>query len=434
MPGRHKTWAPAALLLGLFAIALGAGGCDRPQADTQKSKGAAPPAGPPPAAVTIAKPLVTAIVEWDEYTGRFEAVDSVDVRARVSGYLMEVGFKDGQAVKKGDLLYIIDPRPFERAVEQARAELTQAKTKAENAMLDVERGRPLMERRVMSEKVFDDRANVLREAQSAIKVAEAKVATAELDLSFTRMAAPISGRISRSSQSAGNWIAAGGTANSTLLTSIVSQDPIHIYFDVSENNHIKYMRLSVKGEKAGASSMGAPIEIGLPDETGFMHKGQLDFIDNRLDQGTATMRARAIIDNKGQMFAPGMFARVRIAGSAKSAATLLPDEAIGTDQASKFILVVGEDNTVVRRSIVLGPLHEGLRIVRSGLKADEWVVTKGVQRARPGQKVNPTRSEVKLGGAAPAALTTAAPVVAPAAPIVAPAGDTPASAAPAVRN
>lgn len=414
MPGHVVGRAPAVMLLGLVALALSVAGCDRPQADTAKGKG--PAAAPPAAVVTVAKPRVEEIVEWDEYTARFEAMEQVDIRARVSGYLVEVAFKDGQVVKSGDLLYVIDQRPFERAVEQARAELAQAKTKAENAMLDVERGKPLVERRVMSEKVYDDRASLFREAQAAVKVAEAKVATAELELSFTRISSPISGRISRTSVTAGNWVAAGGAANSTLLTSIVSQDPIHVYFDVSENNHLKYLRLNALGQKAGASSAGAPIEVAMPDERNFAYSGVLDFIDNRLDQGTATIRARARVDNKSQIFSPGMFARVRIAGSAKYAAIMLPDEAVGTDQASKFVLVVGEDNTVARRPVALGPLHAGLRIVRTGLKADEWVVVKGVQRARPGQKVNPTRIEIQSTAAAtaPQPTTPAAAAAAPA--------------------
>lgn len=412
MPGERACSASTAWLSGLFLLMLALAGCDRPQADQQKAK--APPQPPPPA-VTVAKPLVEEIVEWDEYTARFEAVEQVDIRARVSGYLNEVAFKDGQTVNKGDLLYVIDPRPFERAVEQARAELAQARTKSENAMLDVERGKPLLERRVMSEKVFDDRANLLREAEAAVKVAEAKVATAELDLSFTRITAPIDGRISRSSQSAGNWVAAGGAANSTLLTTIVRQDVLHIYFDVSENNHLKYMRLA-NGNGTSATVSGAPVEIALPDERGFPHKGTLDFIDNRLDQGTATLRARAIVDNKAQLFKPGMFARLRLAGSPRYSALLIPDEAVGTDQANKFVLAVGEDNAVARRTVRLGPLHNGLRVVREGVKADEWVIVKGTQRARPGVKVNPTRSEIKAANVADGvskASPTAVPVPAP---------------------
>ncbi len=391
----HKRSISSPALVLLTALALAA--CDQPSANTEKAK--APPA-PPPAVVTVSQPLVRELVEWDEYTARFDAMEAVDVRARVSGYLTAVGFKDGQAVKKGDLLYEIDPRPFERVLDQARAELAQAKTKTENSMLDVERGRPLMERRVMSEKSFDDRANVLREAQSAIKVAEAKVGLAELDLSFTRMTSPINGRISRSLVTAGNWVSAGAAANATLLTTIVSQDPIYVYFDVSENNFLKYKRLSEKGEQAGASELGSVVEVAMPDDTDFPHKGTLDFIDNRLDQGTATLRARAKVDNKKLFFSPGMFARVRIAGSKKYPAVMLPDAAIGTDQASKFVLVVAEDNSVARRTVRLGPIQNGFRIIREGIGKDDWVVTKGTQRARPGTKVDPKRETLAVKEAA----------------------------------
>lgn len=382
-------------VVAAFSLAvLGLAGCDRPQADTQKAKG-----GPPPASVVASQPVVRELVEWDEYTGRFDAVESVEIRARVSGYLMEVGFKDGQTVKKGDLLFVIDPRPFQRAVEQARAELEQARTKVENAMLDVERGRPLLERKVMSEKVFDDRANLMREAQAAVKVAQAKVATAELELSFTRVGAPLSGRIGRSIQSVGNWVTAGTANNASVLAAIVSEDPIHIYFDVSENNYIKYLRLSGNGN-GGATRMGARVEIAMPDERNFPHAGVLDFLDNRLDQGTATLRARARVDNPARLFLPGMFARVRIAGSPRHKALLVVDAAIGTDQAAKYVLVVGEDNKVVRRTVTLGPLDGGLRIVRSGIKPDDWVITVGTQRARPGQVVNPKRGPMPPPGPA----------------------------------
>ena len=396
--------ALALLLSGML------GACDQPAANTQKAKG--PPAQPP-AVVTVSQPLVRETVEWDEYTARFDAVEQVDVRARVSGYLIAVGFKDGQTVKKGDLLYEIDPRPFERVLDQARAELAQAKTKTENAMLDVERGRPLMERRVMSEKSFDDRANVLRDAQSAIKVAEAKVGLAELDLSFTRMTSPINGRISRSLVTAGNWVSAGAAANATLLTTIVSQDPIYVYFDVSENNFLKYKRLVAKGEKAGASETGSLVEIAMPDDKNFPHKGTLDFLDNRLDAGTATLRARARVDNKNLSFSPGMFARVRVAGSPTYSAAMLPDAAVGTDQASKFVLVIAEDNTVSRRPVQLGPVQNGLRIIREGLTKSDWVVTKGTQRARPGQKVDPKRKSLAVTEATSAPVAPPVPQAAP---------------------
>lgn len=406
----HRDWMTLSARLGLgrgplvaaCAAALVASllaGCEQPAANTQKAK--APP--PPPAVVTVSQPLVRELVEWDEYTARFEAVEAVDVRARVSGYLTAVAFKDGQNVKKGDLLYEIDARPFERALEQARAELAQAKTKSENAMLDVERGRPLMERKILSDKAFDDRANLLREAQAAIKVAEAKVGLADLDLAFTRITSPIDGRISRSLVTAGNWVSAGAAANATLLSSIVSQDPIYVYFDVSENNYLKYKRLAEKGEMAGASETGGVVEIAMPDDKDFPHKGTLDFIDNRLDAGTATLRVRARVDNKTLFFSPGMFARVRMPGSPKYAALLLPDSAIGTDQANKFVLVLGEDNAVVRRPVQLGPMQFGFRIIRDGITKDDLVIVKGTQRARPGAQVAPKREELTANGSAAAA-------------------------------
>ena len=364
------------------ALAMPLAGCDQgqPQASQQKI-------GPPAPTVTVSKPAQRQIIEWDEYTGRFDAVQMVEIRARVSGYLNEVRFKDGQQVKQGDILFTIDPRPFERALEQARAELFAAKTKVENANLDVARGQPLIERKIISDKTFDDRMSLLRDAQAAVKVSEAKVKSAELDLSFATIAAPISGGIGRTLVTAGNWISAGSVAGTTLLTTIVSQDPIYVYFDVNENNYIKYRRLAERGV-AGAAGIGALVEVALADERGFPHKGQLDFLDNRIDQGTGTLRARAVLSNKAGLFSPGLFGRVRVTGSPSYAGLLVPDEAIGTDQTNKYVFVVGEDGIVARRNVRLGPLVEGLRVVREGVGADDWVITKGLQRARPGLKVD----------------------------------------------
>src|SRR5262245_20305198 len=378
-----------------LALLLASAGCDSPQPTQAK----APGGGGERPTVSVSRPLQRQVVDWDEYTGRFDAVETVEVRARVSGYLSNVHFKDGQLVKQGDLLYEIDPRPFEVSLEQARAELLQAHTKVDNANLDVVRGKPLLERRIISEKAFDDRENLVREAQAGVKVAEAKVKTAELELSFTRITSPISGRISRTQVTAGNWVSAGGAANATLLTTIVSQDPIYIYFDVSENNYIKYRRLSERGVSSTAAELGAPIEIALPDERGFPHKARLDFLDNRLDQGTGTLRARGVMANASGLFSPGLFARVRVTGTAPYVAVLLPDEAIGTDQTNKFVYTVGEDGSVARRNVKLGPLHEGLRVVREGLAAEQWVITRGLQRARPGIKVAPKREALTLSEA-----------------------------------
>ncbi|MBX9589047.1 MAG: efflux RND transporter periplasmic adaptor subunit [Hyphomonadaceae bacterium] len=388
----------ARVMLAAAAMALLVAGCDQGQPQASQPK-----AGAPAPTVSVSKPLQRTIVEWDEYTGRFDAVETVEIRARVSGYLNEVRFKDGQTVKQGDLLFAIDPRPFERALEQARAELFVAATKVENANLDVARGQPLIERKIISDKTFDDRMSLLRDAQAAVKVAEAKVKSAELDLSFATIAAPIAGRISRSLVTAGNWISAGSVSGATLLTTIVSQDPIYIYFDVNENNYIKYKRLAERG--VGAADVGALVEVALPDEHGFPHKAQLDFLDNRLDQATGTLRARAVLANKAGLFSPGLFARVRVTGTPSYAAILIPDSAIGTDQTNKYVYVVAGDGTVARRNVKLGPLIDGLRVAREGLAGDDWVVTNGLQRVRPGLKVEPKRvaiaaSEASSGGGA----------------------------------
>jgi RND family efflux transporter MFP subunit len=244
--------------------------------------------------------------------------------------------------------------------------------------------------------------SLLRDAQAAVKVADAKVKAADLDLSFSTIAAPISGRIGRALVTAGNWVSAGSVSGATLLTAIVTQDPIYIYFDVNENNYIKYKRLAERGVKAGAADVGAPVEVALPDERGFPHKGRLDFLDNRLDQGTGTLRARAVLANKTGLFSPGLFGRVRVTGTPSYAALLLPDEAIGTDQTNKYVLVVEGDGTVERRNVRLGPLIDGLRVVRDGIVAADWVITRGLQRARPGLKVEPKRVAIAASDAAPA--------------------------------
>jgi RND family efflux transporter MFP subunit len=349
----------------------------------------------PAATVTVSQPLRRQITEWDETTGRFDAVETVDLRARVNGYLDGVLFKDGQEVKKGDTLFVIDARPYERALAQAQAELEQARTKIGNASLDVERARPLMERKVVSEKTFDDRANLQREAESAAKVAEEKVKSAELDLSFTRIVAPVSGRIGRTSVTPGNYVTAGGASGVTTLASIVSQDPIYLYFDITEADALKYKRLAERGA-VSASQAGARVEAALPDEKGFPHQGLIDFLDNRLDPATGSQKARAVFENKARLFTPGQFAKLRLMGSEAYTATLVPDEAIGADQGNRFVVAVGADNLPVRKAVTLGPLIDGLRVVRTGLDAEDWIVVKGLTRVRPGQKVAPVRQPLTV--------------------------------------
>ena len=353
------------------------------------------PSAAPAAIVTVSKPLRRQIVEWDEATGRFDAVETVDLRARVNGYLERVLFKDGQEVAKGDALFIIDARPYERALAQAQAELEQARTKIANASLDVERARPLVERKVVSGKVFDDRENLQREAEAAARVAEEKVKSAELDLSFTRMAAPVTGRIGRASVTPGNYVTAGGATGVTTLATIVSQDPIYLYFDITEADALKYKRLAERGA-IPASQTGARVEAALPDEKGFPHAGLIDFLDNRLDSATGSQKARAVFENKTRLFTPGQFAKLRLQGSDAYTATLVPDEAIGADQGNRFVVVVGPDDMPVRKPVKLGPLAEGLRVVREGLDAEDWIVVKGLTRVRPGQKVAPKREPLNV--------------------------------------
>jgi RND family efflux transporter MFP subunit len=364
----------------------------------------------PPPEITVSQPAVRKTIEWDEYTGRFDAVEVVDVRARVSGYLTEVSFTDGQEVKAGDLLFQIDPRPFERALDQAKAQLDEASVRVSNSSLDVERGRPLLKSEAISRKTFDDRENLVREATAAVKVAEARVKTAELELSFCRITAPISGRISRTLVTRGNFVSGGGNdTGNTLLTTIVTQDPIYIYFDVSENNALKYQRLARASGMGPSGMVGAAVGVGLPDEQSFPHTGKLDFLENRLDAGTGTLRARAVVPNAEGLFSPGMFARVRLQGSPDYQALLLPDEAIGTDQATRFVYVVGGNDVPERRTVELGPLVEGLRVVRKGIGPDDWVVIRGQQRILPDQKIIPKRTPITASDAHDGSATASKP-------------------------
>ena len=359
------------------------------------------PSQPAPPELTVSQPIARDVTEWDDYLGRFDAVEEVKVQARVSGYMTKVNFTDGQEVKEGDLLFTIDRRPFERALEQAKAQLDQAKVAVSNAALDVARGRPLLERETISKKTFDDRENLVREGEAAVKVAEARVKTAELDLSFTRIMAPITGRIGRALVTPGNVVSGGGRySGSTILTTIVTQDPIYIYFDVSENNAIKYQRLAAVGGKGTSGLVGAAVGVSLTDEEGFPHNGKLDFLDNRLDVGTGTLRARAVVPNSSGLLSPGMFARVRLQGSPQYEALLLPDEAIGTDQTKRYVWVVGPDDIPVRRIVKLGPIIGGLRVGHEGVEPNDWVVTKGQQRIRPNMKIVPKKAPLQVSHAA----------------------------------
>ncbi|MGH6933112.1 MAG: efflux RND transporter periplasmic adaptor subunit [Dongiaceae bacterium] len=378
LPWNSATFALAGLVFLLV-------GCERPQA--------APAPAPPK--VTVSRPVVREVIEWDEYTGRLVAVESVEVRARVSGYLQSIHFTDGAIVKKGNLLFVIDPRPYQADLDRATAELKLANARLELAKSDYARAQRLLQVRAISEEEADTRASRQRETQEQLQAARATVDAAKLNVEFTRITAPITGRISRKLVTEGNLIA-GGTAQSTLLTTIVSLDPIHCYIEADERAYLKYVRLSREGKRPSSREVRNPAYLALADETGFPHKGYIDFVDNRLDPNTGTMTGRAIFPNPDLTLTPGLFARVRIPGSGNYEALMIPDEAIGTDLSQKFVFVVNDQSIVEYRAVQLGPIISGLRVIREGLKPEDWVISKGIQRARANIKVDPERQEVPL--------------------------------------
>jgi RND family efflux transporter MFP subunit len=371
----------------------------------QQQQTAAPP--PPPPKLTVSQPVVREVVEWDEYTGRLEAVESVDVRARVSGYLQSIHFTDGAIVKKGTLLFVIDPRPYQAELNRTKATLEQSIARYERTQKDYARAQQLVKSRAISEEEVDTRAADQREAQAAVQAARAAVDEARLNVEFTEVKAPISGRIGRHLVTEGNLIN-GGTSDSTLLTTIVSLDPIYCYFEADERSYLKYVRLSRTGERPSSRQVRNPAQLALANETGYPHQGYIDFVDNRLDPNTGTMTGRAIIPNPDLMLTPGLFARVRIPGSGRYTALLLPDEAIGTDQTQRFVFVVDDQDTVEYHKVELGPLIDGLRVIRTGLTPEDWVIVNGVQRARPGAKVDPVRQPLPAEQALPMPEATAA--------------------------
>ena len=367
--------APIILLLALSLV-----GCE----DKAKSQAAAPP----PPSVTVAQPVKRTVTDWDEFTGRFEAIEEVQVRARVGGFVTNVEFRDGAFVNAGDLLYIIDPRPFEAVALQADGQLADARAKAELAKRELDRALTLNQTQAVSDAIVDQRRQALQAAKAAEMQAEGALKAAQLNIEFTHVPAPIGGRVSRHLVSVGNLVQ-GTEGGSTLLTSIVSLDPIHIYFDTDEATYLKYNRLWFEGKRPSSRDNPNPVEVTLTGETKPSHHGTVDFLDNRLDLSTGTLRGRAVVPNKDFSILPGQFGRVRLIGSAPYEALLLPDTAIATDQSRKIVFVVRQDDTVEARSVVLGPLDDGLRVIREGLKPEDRVIVEGIQRARVGAKVSP---------------------------------------------
>ena len=360
----------------VLLVALFAAGCARNEA-------AEAPAAPP--SVQVAKVVSKPITEFDEFTGRFEAVERVELRPRVSGYVTAARFEQGHEVKRGDVLYVIDPRPYEATLKHARAELARARTQAELARSERERATRLIEKHAISQEEFDARTAGNEQAAANVAAAEAAVDAAALDLSFTQVRAPIDGLVGRAEVTAGNFVSAG----QSLLTTVVSIDPIYVAFDGDEQVYLKYVNMELRGERQSSRTAPNPVWVGLADEQGHPHQGHMVFLDNELDPNTGTIHARGLFANKDRRFTPGMFARVKLIGSAEYNALLINDSAVGTDQSVKFVLKVGADNKVEYAPVKLGPIVDGLRVVRDGLKAGDVILVKGLQQVRPGMPVTP---------------------------------------------
>jgi RND family efflux transporter MFP subunit len=380
------------LSAALLPLALALSGCGQSQQ----------PAGPPPPAVTVAKPVQRAVTDLDEYVGRFVAIDSVEIRARVSGYLDQIHFRDGQMVKQGDLLFTIDKRPFENTQAQARANLAQAKANLAFTEADLERGRQLVRDRTITEQLFEQRTQAFRSAQASVAANEATVRQAGLDVEFTELRAPVAGRIGDRRVSPGNLVAGGTAATTTLLATIVSLDPVRFEFTMDEASYLRYERFSQSGKEVTGRDGGVKVGLKLLDDKGFDHAGHMDFVDNVIDRSSGTIRGRAVFSNPTGVLTPGMFGRIRVPGSPTYNALLVPDAAIGTEQIKKFVLVVDKDNTAVQKYVTLGQLTEdNLRVIKDGLDATDNVVVNGLARVRPGQKVTP--QEPGAGGTGPQA-------------------------------
>ena len=387
---RGVVWVSVLVLAGAVAAGIwwqgqqsGATGGEGGAAKQAQSEAGAPPAPP----VTVANPVYKKIVEWDEYPGQFKAVDAIDVRARVSGYLEQIHFTDGQVVKQGDLLFTIEKRPFEIALDSAQAQLAEANAQLSLANRNLKRYEKMREGNIVGESDYDDRVEAVSAGKAAVAVAQAQVRQAELDLGYTDIRAPVTGRISRHEVSAGNLITGGYTGDVTLLTTIVSLDPIYFDFDVSEANYLAYQRAAERGVMLAMRDNKIGVFAKLPDEDQWTHKGSLEFLDNQVNETSGTIRARATFPNSNGAFTPGQFAHIRVPGSEPYEAILLPETAIVTDQSQKIALVVAEDGTVGVKILRVGPNYNGMRIIREGLAPNDKVVINGLLRARPGSKV-----------------------------------------------
>lgn len=371
--------ARAARLAGLVA-ATALAGC---------GQGGQQSAAPLPA-VTVANPVQHTVVDQDEYVGRFTAVESVEIRSRLSGYLAQIHFTDGQMVKKGDLLFTIDRRPFEIVLEQMKANLAQARANLAFTEADLQRGQQLLGNKTITEQAYDQRTQAKRVAEAAVTAQEAMVHSAELDLNdYSELRSPIEGRIGDRRVAVGNLVTGGTGGATTLLATVVSVNPIRFEFSFDEASYLRYVRFATGSKEVEGLHGNVPVTLKLIDENDFLHKGKIDFIDNVIDRSSGTIRGRAVFDNADGVFTPGMFGRVRVPGSPPYTALLVPDAAIGTEQARKYVLVVDGDDMVRQKYVTVGQIDGGLRVIKEGLGATDRVIVNGLMRARPGQKVKP---------------------------------------------
>jgi RND family efflux transporter MFP subunit len=357
-------------------------------------------AAPPPPSVTVAKPVKKLVSDFDEYVGRFVAVDFVEVRARVSGYLEKIHFTDGQLVKAGDPLFTIDRRPFEAALDQSKAAVKQAQANLAFAEADLQRGQNLVRGTSITQQTLDQRLQTKRVAEATVAAQEAATRQAELDLEFTELTAPISGRIGDRRVSVGNLVTGGATGTTTLLATIVSVDPIRFEFTMDEGSYLRYLRAAAAGQADSVDrGMRLPVSLKLLDEKDFVHQGKIDFVDNVIDRSSGTIRGRAEFPNPDGKLTPGMFGRIRISAAPPAEALLVPDSAIGTEQVRKFVYAVGDDNVAKPKYVTLGPVVDGMRVITAGLSPDDEVIVNGLMRVRPGSKVTPQQATAEATSA-----------------------------------
>jgi RND family efflux transporter MFP subunit len=385
----------------VMASSLLLSGCGKSNSGAQSA--------PPPPQVSVAQVLEKNVQDWDEFTGRLQAVETVEIRPRVSGYIDKVAFTEGSLVKNGELLFIIDPRPYQAENDRAAADVKRYGTALDLARIELTRVQRLKDSGAVSEEELDERKSTVSSAEANLAGSKAALESAALNLNFTRVTSPITGRVSRAEVTRGNLVT-GGINGGTLLTSVVSMDPMYLYFDADEQSYLRYTKMAQSGERPSSRDAPNTVHVGLANDEGFPHTGAVDFVDNQLNSQTGTIRARAVLPNKDGLYTPGLFARVQLLGSSVYDAILIDDRAVNTDQSQKYVLLLGANNTIEYRRVKLGRIIDGLRVVHEGLKTGDVIVVNGAQRVHPGMIVTPQKvimgsDENPSGAATPAPAT-----------------------------